>query len=105
MDGSGQHGLAGGASDDVSGFADADAWEQGGFFVEVIGHGGETGGDDSSDIGSAGGHHVKGDGGAEIDDDGRGSEVVVGGDRVGESILTDGFGLGIIESNAAQGFG
>lgn len=103
VDGADEHGFLGTLSDRRLDFPDFDAGEEGGFFVQVIGHGGEAGGDDAAGVTAAGVDDVEGDGGAEVDDDDGGAVGVSGGDGIGEAIGADGGGFGVIEADAAEG--
>ncbi len=71
--------------------------------MEVIGHGGEAGGDNPTDIVSLAIYDIKGDGGAEIDDDRWATKVVFGGGGISETVLSDGCRVGIIDANAMEG--
>lgn len=100
-----EHGLPGALADGPGDVADADAGQEGGFLVEVIGHGREARGDNASHIIGGRIYDIEGDRSAKIDDYRRGAEGVFGGDSVGEAVGTDGPGFGVIEADAAHGFG
>lgn len=103
VDGADEHGLLCIATDGAAGFADFDSGKQGGFFVEIIRHGGQAGGDDAAGVFGMLIDDIERDGGAEVDNDGRGAEVVGDGDGVGESVLADGFGAWVMDADAADG--
>jgi len=100
MDSSDEHGGAGAFADNLAGFADLDSGEEGGFLVEIIGHGGETGSDDAADVIFVAIDDIESDSGTEIDHERWGSEVMSDGDGVGETIGADGFGLGIGDTDS-----
>lgn len=102
VDSSDEHGGAGAFADDLAGLADLDSGEEGGFFVEIIGHGGETGGDDAADVILVAIDDIESDRGTEIDHQRWGSEVMGDGDGVSEAIGADGFGLGIGDADSNE---
>ena len=100
-----EHCLLGALADGPGDVANSDAGQEGGFLVEVIGHGRQARGDNAPRVIAGGIHDIEGDGSSEVDNDHRGAEGVFCGDSVGEAVGTDGLGFGVIEADAAQGFG
>ena len=100
---SNEHGLFGIFSDHAFWIADANFWQERGFFVEVIGHRGKAGRDDPTRVVARTIDHIEGDGGAEINDEGWRAEKSFDCESVGEAVWTDGSRSRIIDADAAQG--
>ncbi len=95
------HGVAGGFSDralDVE--VVVQVGEEGGLFVEVLGHDAEAGSDDAAFVAAGGGDDVEGDGGSHVDDDAGEGEFRGGGDGVGEAVLADFGGARVADRHA-----
>src|SRR5208337_4010242 len=105
MDRADEHGFLCITANDGLDVADLDARQERGFLVKIIGHGGESGGDDAASVIAGAIDDIEGDGGAEIHDDGGRAKMTGNGDGIGEAIGSDGAGPGIINADAAQGAG
>ena len=100
VNGAGEHGGAGGAANGGGWLGGAYAGEERSALEEVVGHGLETGGDDAADIVAFFREDIEGDGGAEIDDDGRGAIKVADGGGIREPICADAGGARVIDADA-----
>ncbi len=103
MDGADLHGFPGAAADGARDIADGDAGQQSGSVMEVLGHGGQAGGDDPADVAPARIDHIEGHGRAEVDDDGGAAVMMARSQGVGEAIGADGLGVGIADAEAGDG--
>ena len=99
-----EHGLFGVLADDLFHFPDFDLREQRGFFMEIFGHGRETGGDDAARVISRTIHHVERDRRTKVHHHRWRAVVMTHGDGVGKAIGSDGVRVRIIDADATNGF-
>src|SRR6266576_1390937 len=93
-----QHRLLGAFANDGIDFTDFDAWEQSGFFVQIIRHDSQAGGNNASNIISRAIHHVKRHCGSKVHDDGWRAKMLLSGNGIREAVCPDGSRIWIVDS-------
>ena len=104
MDRADEHGLARALANNALDLTNFDSGQQCGFFVQVIGHGRESGSDDSPGIIAREVDDIERHGSAEINDDRRRAKAVLHSNGISKAIGPDRFRTRIIDAYTAESF-